>query len=249
VLGTVLLAVVSALYGDGPFPAVASENRIRTLQVFLISATVPLMCVGALVEERQKVLNALRSTDMLKLSVLNSIPSLVAVIGRNGCIVAVNESWRSARDKGVMSDISGEPGASYLDVWAAAAARELPNARAAHDGIKSVLDGSAARFALEYCSDTRDGGQWWMMSVVPLKSLEGGAVITHTDTTARKRAEIEAQRSRDELAHVTRVWVMGELTASLSHQLNQPLTGIAHRHHGKRACRPPVSRGHSPRRW
>jgi C4-dicarboxylate-specific signal transduction histidine kinase len=64
------------------------------------------------------------------------------------------------------------------------------------------------------------------MSVVPLKSRQGGAVVTHTDITSRKRAELEAQRSRDELAHTTRVWTMGELTASLSHQLNQPLTGI-----------------------
>ena len=64
------------------------------------------------------------------------------------------------------------------------------------------------------------------MSVVPLLHAEGGAVITHTDITARKRAELEVQRSRDELAHTARVWVMGELTASLSHQLKQPLTGI-----------------------
>jgi C4-dicarboxylate-specific signal transduction histidine kinase len=65
-----------------------------------------------------------------------------------------------------------------------------------------------------------------MMSVVPLKSVDGGAVISHTDITARKHAEFEAQRARDELAHVTRVWVMGELAAALSHQVNQPLTGI-----------------------
>ena len=54
VLGTVLLAVVSALYGEGLFPAMPPESRIRTLQVFLISATLPLLCVGALVEERRR---------------------------------------------------------------------------------------------------------------------------------------------------------------------------------------------------
>src|SRR5262249_48449504 len=36
-----------------------------------------------------------------------------------------------------------------------------------------------------------------------------------------------AHQSREELAHVGRVWVLGELTASLSHQLNQPLAAIA----------------------
>ncbi len=42
----------------------------------------------------------------------------------------------------------------------------------------------------------------------------------------RQRAELEAARSRQELAHFTRVSTMGELTASLAHELNQPLTGI-----------------------
>jgi signal transduction histidine kinase len=42
----------------------------------------------------------------------------------------------------------------------------------------------------------------------------------------RKQAEIEAQQRRDELAHVTRVATMGELTSSLAHELNQPLAAI-----------------------
>jgi two-component system, LuxR family, sensor kinase FixL len=43
---------------------------------------------------------------------------------------------------------------------------------------------------------------------------------------ALRASELEAQRMRGELAHFTRVSTMGELTASLAHQLNQPLTGI-----------------------
>ncbi len=43
---------------------------------------------------------------------------------------------------------------------------------------------------------------------------------------ARRRAEFEVQRTRQELAHMARLSSMGELTASLAHQLNQPLTGI-----------------------
>ncbi|MGH7309470.1 MAG: sensor histidine kinase, partial [Candidatus Rokuibacteriota bacterium] len=64
------------------------------------------------------------------------------------------------------------------------------------------------------------------LSAVPLDRPEGGAVVFHTDVTERKRIELEAQRSRQELAHFTRVSTMGELTASLAHELNQPLTGI-----------------------
>jgi signal transduction histidine kinase len=42
----------------------------------------------------------------------------------------------------------------------------------------------------------------------------------------RKQAEKEARQRRDELAHVTRVATMGELTSSLAHELNQPLAAI-----------------------
>ncbi len=47
-----------------------------------------------------------------------------------------------------------------------------------------------------------------------------------TDITARKKAELEAQRHRDELAHVSRVSMMGQLASALAHELNQPLGAI-----------------------
>jgi signal transduction histidine kinase len=43
---------------------------------------------------------------------------------------------------------------------------------------------------------------------------------------SRKQAEIETQRLRQELTHIGRVSAMGELAASLAHELNQPLTAI-----------------------
>jgi two-component system sensor kinase FixL len=46
------------------------------------------------------------------------------------------------------------------------------------------------------------------------------------DITERKRTESELLEQRAELAHVARVSTMGELAASLAHELNQPLTAI-----------------------
>jgi two-component system sensor kinase FixL len=43
---------------------------------------------------------------------------------------------------------------------------------------------------------------------------------------SRKQGELEAQRLRQDLTHIGRVSAMGELTASLAHELNQPLTAI-----------------------
>jgi PAS domain S-box-containing protein len=47
------------------------------------------------------------------------------------------------------------------------------------------------------------------------------------DITARKQAELEARQRRDELSHLSRVALIGEMSASIAHELNQPLAGIA----------------------
>jgi two-component system sensor kinase FixL len=61
----------------------------------------------------------------------------------------------------------------------------------------------------------------------PIESAEGVFILTAiVDITERKRAETELQRNRDQLTHVTRVSALGELAASLAHELNQPLTAI-----------------------
>jgi C4-dicarboxylate-specific signal transduction histidine kinase len=50
-----------------------------------------------------------------------------------------------------------------------------------------------------------------------------GAVM---DVSAAKRAEQELRQVQAELAHVTRVTTLGELTASIAHEVNQPITGV-----------------------
>src|SRR5205807_78490 len=42
----------------------------------------------------------------------------------------------------------------------------------------------------------------------------------------RKRTEEALRKAQGELAHVTRVMTMGELTASIAHEVNQPLSAI-----------------------
>jgi PAS domain S-box-containing protein len=46
------------------------------------------------------------------------------------------------------------------------------------------------------------------------------------DRTDRKRAEEALQKAQVELAHVTRVMTMGEVTSSIAHEINQPLGAI-----------------------
>jgi C4-dicarboxylate-specific signal transduction histidine kinase len=46
------------------------------------------------------------------------------------------------------------------------------------------------------------------------------------DITERKQAEEELRKAQAELAHFTRVTTMGELTSSIAHEVNQPLTAV-----------------------
>jgi signal transduction histidine kinase len=46
------------------------------------------------------------------------------------------------------------------------------------------------------------------------------------DVTARRLAEAEAQEQRLQVAHLSRVAMLGELSGALAHELNQPLTAI-----------------------
>jgi PAS domain S-box-containing protein len=49
---------------------------------------------------------------------------------------------------------------------------------------------------------------------------------TNNDITERKRAEEALNKAQAELAHVTRVMTMGELAASIAHEINQPLAAV-----------------------
>src|SRR5436190_9607600 len=48
----------------------------------------------------------------------------------------------------------------------------------------------------------------------------------HAENAERKRAEAALQKAHAELAHITRMTTMGELTASIAHEVNQPLTAV-----------------------
>jgi PAS domain S-box-containing protein len=58
---------------------------------------------------------------------------------------------------------------------------------------------------------------------------EGGSqgVAFVLDLTERKRSEEALREMRAELAHVARLTSLGEMAASIAHELNQPLSGIA----------------------
>jgi len=95
--------------------------------------------------------------------------------------------------------------------------------------VRRALD-DRANYAGEYRVILPDGTQRWIAARGRMHSdthgkpdrMMGAAI----DVTERKQAEAEALRQRAELAHVARVSTMGELAASVAHELNQPLGAI-----------------------
>jgi two-component system, LuxR family, sensor kinase FixL len=168
---------------------------------------------------------AMLETDLLRSAIFGALHGHVAALDKSGRIIAVNHAWgRFALENGG-NPVRVSIGASYLDVCRKAAAAGDRDAGRILEALKAVLAGGTP-VEIEYACHTPGGERWFEMTVEPLRRHEGGALVTHVDVTRRHQAEEEAQRQREELAHVLRTATLGELAASLAHEINQPLAAI-----------------------
>src|SRR5580658_307678 len=97
---------------------------------------------------------------------------------------------------------------------------------------------------MKMVDQARQGGhdfEWQYRLMMPDHSIKYMHAVAHAtrdqdgqleymasvqDVTARRLAEEARDKARSELAHVARVMTLGTLTASIAHELNQPLSGI-----------------------
>jgi PAS domain S-box-containing protein len=142
---------------------------------------------------------ALRKSEALNVSVLGSLAAHIAVLDRDGNIIAVNEAWkRFAYENGNDPNDSGV-GVNYLEVCRRSQQRYDDDPRNALNGIQAVLDGTLHDFVLEYPCHSPDEKRWFLMSVTPLMGERSGAVISHTNITERKQIEEALQESEERL--------------------------------------------------
>ena len=89
---------------------------------------------------------------------------------------------------------------------------------------------SSGRWEGELIHTCRDGEQIVVASRWALqRDGQGKPVATleiNNDITGRKRAEEALHQAQAELTHLTRVMTIGELAASIAHEVNQPLTAV-----------------------
>jgi PAS domain S-box-containing protein len=65
------------------------------------------------------------------------------------------------------------------------------------------------------------------VGISPIRTSEGLFVLASVvDISARRQSERDAARLRDEIAHLSRVAMLGELSGALAHEINQPLSAV-----------------------
>ncbi len=97
--------------------------------------------------------------------------------------------------------------------------------------LRRLIDAAAREggsFEIEYRILPPDGGVRWISMRGAGERNESGSHVrgVSIDVTRRMTAEAEARLRQVELTHLSRVTMLGELSSSLAHELNQPLTAI-----------------------
>jgi PAS domain S-box-containing protein len=95
--------------------------------------------------------------------------------------------------------------------------------------LQAYLDGKAEVYDVEYrlrCKD--DSYKWILARGLVVDYTEEGSPLrmigTHTDISKRKFQELQDKEHLNQLAHVTRLGLMGEMATGIAHEVNQPLT-------------------------
>jgi len=91
----------------------------------------------------------------------------------------------------------------------------------------ALATGEPLEIEARLCTAQRDY-RWLLVRNVPLRDVHGAIVKwygTGIDIEDRKRAEDALRKAQGDLAHANRVTTMGELCASLAHEINQPISG------------------------
>lgn len=135
-------------------------------------------------------------------AILNALPAHVALLDSRGVVLSVNDTWRRFAGVGA--------GINYLEV--------CDNAVIA-DGIRSVLDGRANTFSIEYPCPSPEEQRWFLLTVTPLAGDHpNGAIVMHLDVTAERRTEeslrLSESRFRQMAENIGEVFFLQNLDSS-----------------------------------
>ena len=168
------------------------------------------------VTQRKRTEQALRESERSLRSAIDGIPGLVAILAPNGDLEAVNrqifeycgQSLEELRNWGTNGTIHPEDLPHLAEVFTKSIAAGVPYATEAR----------VRRFDGEF--------RWFEIRGIPVRDASDRIVRWYsllTDTEDRTQALARLQQMQSDFAHMNRVSMMGELAASLSHEITQPI--------------------------
>jgi PAS domain S-box-containing protein len=163
----------------------------------------------------------LLSDLQLQAGLLQHLPVSAWTLKADGTPDFVNQVWLK------FSGQSLEFVRSHPEAWMTAVHPE--DREAASRGFREGVC-SGQGFAVETRSLRAQDGtyRWHLQQAVPLRDAQGKVlrfVGTTTDIDDQKRAEEALRQAQTDLARINRVTTMGELAASLAHEVCQPISG------------------------
>jgi PAS domain S-box-containing protein len=203
--------LVGVLYLENNLaPLVFTPSRVDLLQLLASQAAISLE-------------NASLYSDLqLQAGLLQRLPVSAWTLTPDGTPDFVNQVWLE------YSGQTLEFLRSHPEAWMTAIHPEDREAasKAFRDGVRSGLGFAMETRSLRAQDETY---RWHLNQAVVLHDAEGEIlrfVGTTTDIDDQKRAEEALRQALGDLARINRVTTMGELAASLAHEVNQPIGGI-----------------------
>lgn len=177
-------------------------------------------------------------TEASLLAALDALQAHVALVDADGVIVAVNEPWRQFAASNGYGDPNAGIGVNYIDLCEAGAGRDAGLKRIAA-ALRSILGGELRHFEFEYPCHGPNEKRWFRLQIGGYTGGDGrpAAVLTHENITSLKLSEqrigaqrddvqAELDRARAELVKHTRLVTIGQVAASIAHELRNPLGAI-----------------------
>jgi signal transduction histidine kinase len=212
------LAVEAALEGRGPFPGQSPVATSLALQHFLLLRAAPLYLVAILIEQRKGVERSLRESQERM-----SLAATAAGLWFWEWDLVKDQIWITDPTRG--DDRLGRFTPMRFEAFIDTV---HPDDRA---GLIGGLERcrSGADYEGQYRLMLRGRLRW--IATAGRVELDGDRTPVRIrgisrDITHTQQVERQVRQQRDELAQLSRVAALGELSGSLAHELNQPLTAI-----------------------
>jgi len=202
------------------FIAGTREANVLALQIFLISLSIPVLLLGASIDEARHAVGATRESEERM-----SFAAASANVGLWYLESASGRLWATDYCRSMLGLASDAP----LTRTTIVQAIHPDDRQAAIASIRSAAY-SGEEVSAEFRIVLPDGSIRWFRARARSDRDERGRPFRvsgiFADITASREADHEADLQRRELAHLTRVSAMGQLSGAIAHELNQPLAAI-----------------------